>query len=67
MAAEDVGPHVARARAALLSLERLEVPTIVALDGLALGGGLEVSLACDIRIACEHCYCPPFFSLFVYP
>ena len=52
MAAEEVAPHVARARAALLSLERLEVPTIVALDGLALGGGLEVSLACDIRIAC---------------
>lgn len=34
-------------------LARLQVPTIAALNGLAFGGGLEVTLACDFRIAVE--------------
>jgi len=34
-------------------LARLQVPTIAALNGLAFGGGLEITLACDFRIAAE--------------
>lgn len=34
-------------------LARLQLPTIAALNGLAFGGGLEITLACDFRIAAE--------------
>jgi methylglutaconyl-CoA hydratase len=40
-------------RSALSKLENLPVPTIAAIDGPALGGGLEMCLACDLRVAGE--------------
>ena len=34
-------------------LERLPKPTIAAINGLCYGGGLEVALGCDVRVASE--------------
>lgn len=47
----EVSRFVTSLRQLLTGIEQLPMPVIGAIDGVALGGGLEMALACDIRTA----------------
>lgn len=49
-------------------LSQLRVPTVAALTGSALGGGLELALCCDFRILAEDAFlCTPEIQLGNFP
>jgi 3-hydroxyacyl-CoA dehydrogenase / enoyl-CoA hydratase / 3-hydroxybutyryl-CoA epimerase len=48
---KQVEVAIGRAHAVIDRLEALRVPTVAVIHGFCLGGGLEVALACQMRIA----------------
>ena len=51
MPESQVAAFVGSLRDAFTSLENLPMPTLAVIEGAALGGGLELALCCDLRIA----------------
>lgn len=52
--AEEIEAFVFGLNALMNRLEDLPFPTVAAIQGPALGGGLEVSLACDFRVVANN-------------
>lgn len=53
MSQQEAAIFVSSLRSSFTALENLPMPVIAVVEGAALGGGLEVALAADIRIAGE--------------
>ncbi|MCK9422859.1 MAG: enoyl-CoA hydratase/isomerase family protein [Bacteroidales bacterium] len=57
---EDIASRMEEGKAVLDHLENLTIPIAAAIQGICFGGGLEIALACHIRVCSEN-------ALFAFP
>lgn len=53
MSENDVFQHIRGVQHLFSRIEALPCPTLTMIHGFCLGGGLELALACDYRLACD--------------
>ncbi len=54
VSAAETGPYVDAIAGAINAWARIPQPTIAVVNGFAFGGGMEMAIACDLRIASEN-------------